>query len=71
MSYNDREFMRRGYRVRHKYGPRRRGRIAKCVRCGVKRRKTSSGWEYLLPLQLGWPRRWGSSNPPCVPKVPA
>lgn len=72
MSYNDRDFMARGFRVRHKY-KRRRGCHGVCERCGVKRRSTSSGWEYFDPATQPQPvdgskakPYWTSSNPPCV-----
>lgn len=80
MSYDDKSFMSRGFRVRHKY-KRRAGCHSVCERCGVKRRKTSSGWEYFDPRQQpeplmqpirpgGAPAKvklhWTASNPPCV-----
>ena len=64
MSYDDRRFMAAGFRVRHKY--RRRGRgLGVCVRCGVKRRYRSSGWQWLL---AGRGHSWMSTNPPCMHK---
>lgn len=67
MSSNDKFWMQRGYRVRHAYRH-RRGCHSVCVRCGVKRRKVSSGWEYAalrLRTVSGRPG-WSSENPPCV-----
>jgi hypothetical protein len=61
MSYDDKNFMTQGFRVRHKY-KRRRGCHGVCERCGVKRRATTSGWEYFNPLSGSW----SMSNPPCV-----
>lgn len=61
MSWDDKLHMQMGFRVRHKY-KRRRGCHAVCERCGVKRRATSSGWEYWHPSE----KRWMSSNPHCV-----
>jgi hypothetical protein len=72
MSYDDKSFMQRGFRVRHKY-KRRHGCHGVCERCGVKRRSTSSGWEYFNPAQQPQPvdgskakPYWTASNPPCV-----
>jgi hypothetical protein len=74
MSYDDKNFMTRGFRVRHKY-KRRHGCHGVCERCGVKRRATSSGYEYFdprrqpqpVPPQIKkLPAYWTSSNPPCV-----
>ena len=72
MSYDDKSFMSQGFRVRHKY-KRRRGCHGVCERCGIKRRKTSSGWEYFDPARQPTyvdgskhPPYWTSSNPPCV-----
>ena len=69
MSSNDKDWMSRGYRVRHKYGPRRKGCLARCVLCGVKRRKVSSGWEYSTPIvSVSGRPMWTMENPPCVKK---
>jgi hypothetical protein len=65
VSYADKEFMLRGLRVRHSYG-RVRGNTKTCVRCGTKRRRVSSGWEY--QLVKGRPF-WSGNNPPCSPRV--
>ena len=65
MSYDDKSFMARGFRVRHKY-KRRRGCYGVCERCGVKRRSTSSGWEYQVPPERLGMKSWTTSNPPCV-----
>jgi hypothetical protein len=79
MSYDDKSFMARGFRVRHKY-KRRRKCHSVCERCGVKRRSTSSGYEYFNPAQQPTyappnhkkkhPPYWSSANPPCVKKEP-
>jgi hypothetical protein len=63
VSYDDKNFLALGFRVRHKYA-RRPGRLSKCVLCGVKRRQRSGGWEYLLPDAT-----WTTSNPPCARKM--
>lgn len=64
MSYDDKRFLEQGYRVRHKY-KRGRGNTRTCELCGCKRRRVSSGWEYLnAPGTLGWTM----SNPPCALK---
>jgi hypothetical protein len=72
MSYDDKSLMQQGFRVRHKY-KRRPHCHSVCERCGVKRRKTSSGWEYFDPARQPQPidgskskPHWTSSNPPCV-----
>lgn len=76
MSWNDKFFMKCGLRVRHLY-KRKRGCHPVCVRCGIKRRRTTSGWEYLMhgarEIQMvsGGRGGWVSINPPCVPKRPA
>ena len=71
MSYDDKGFMSRGFRVRHKYTRGRGPNI--CERCHVKRRRTSSGWEYFDPQTQPQPvdgskakPYWTASNPPCV-----
>jgi hypothetical protein len=64
MSWNDKHFMARGYRVRHLYSAYRRGRRQQCELCGVKRRRAPSGWRY-LPMGSS---AWSSSNPPCARK---
>jgi hypothetical protein len=71
MSYDDKSFMARGFRVRHKY-KRRRKCHGVCERCGVKRRRVSSGWEYQLPQTYLSPtiKPWMMHNPPCVKKEP-
>lgn len=70
MSYDDKRFMSRGFRVRHKYT--RRGPNI-CERCHVKRRRTTAGWEYFDPKTQPQPidgskgkPYWSSGNPPCV-----
>jgi hypothetical protein len=63
MSWDDKRFMQRGLRVRHKYSY-RRGCHPVCERCGVQRRRTTSGWEYRDCAS----KTWSSSNPPCAPK---
>ncbi len=72
VSYDDKSFMLRGFMVRHKY-KRRRGCHGVCERCGVKRRATSSGYEYFDPKRQPTyvnrkkrPAYWSSHNPPCV-----
>lgn len=75
MSWDDKTFMARGLRVRHKYKKRRKCHGV-CERCGVKRRVTSSGYEYYDPKQQPkyappnqakkHPAYWTSSNPPCA-----
>lgn len=71
MSWNDRYFMERGLRVRHKY-KRCRGCHAVCIHCGVKRRRTTSGWEYISPgareivMVSGGRGGWMAINPPCA-----
>jgi hypothetical protein len=65
MSNDDKFYMRAGFRVRHAYSKRRRSKgNPACVRCGVKRRYKSSGWEYFVN------DRWTSNNPPCVKREP-
>lgn len=71
MSYDDKSFMSRGFRVRHKYTRGRGPNI--CERCHVKRRRTTAGWEYYNPKTQPKPVDgskakpfWSSSNPPCV-----
>jgi len=79
MSYNDKDFMARGFRVRHKYKKRRWGcHTSTCELCGVKRRSTSSGWEYFDPARQPRPADgskakayWSSNNPPCVQRTGA
>ena len=63
MSYDDKHFLEQGYRVRHKY-KRGRGNTRTCELCGCKRRRVSSGWEYLRKTTPGWT----PSNPPCALK---
>lgn len=73
MSYDDKSFMAQGFRVRHKYKRRRKCHNV-CEFCGVKRRKTSSGWEYFDPARQPTyansskkhPPYWTTANPPCV-----
>ncbi len=62
MSYDNKTFMRMGRFVAHRYA-RRRGRRRVCIRCGTKRRRTSSGWEW---RSTGFASSWSSSNPPCA-----
>lgn len=65
MSWNDPFFMAAGFRVRHKYKRRPGINTQTCVLCGCKRRKTTSGWQWLA----GLPPKWMTVNPPCVEKV--
>jgi len=74
MSYDDKSFMAQGFRVRHKYKKRRKCHGV-CERCGIKRRATSSGYEYFDPHRQPTcmnkqkhPPYWTASNPPCVKK---
>lgn len=70
MSYDDKRWMSDGYRVRHKYGPRRYGaKTVTCLLCGCKRRRTSGGWEYMRKTDGHWiVPSWTSMNPPCAKK---
>lgn len=65
MSSDDKLYMASGFRVRHTYKKRGKG-AGVCVRCGVKRRYRSSGWEY----KRGSDVLWGINNPPCVRREP-
>lgn len=53
--------------VQHRYRRGHKG-YRKCIRCGVKRRRTSSGWEYASPdiTTVSGALPWTSENPPCV-----
>lgn len=68
MSWDDKMFMAKGHRVRHKY-TRRPKCHAKCELCGVKRKRARFGegrnWVYLKP---GKGEDWSMSNPPCALK---
>jgi hypothetical protein len=52
---------RLGLYVVHKYGHKHPKRYQVCMRCGVKRRKTTSGWQW-KPLD----REWTANNPACA-----
>lgn len=60
---NHHDRMRLGLFVMHKYGRHRHGRIDTCERCGTKRRKTTSGWQWKSPG-----RAWTATNPVCTSK---
>lgn len=62
MSWNDRYFMSRGYRVRHKY-KHNHGGTRTCELCGTKRRWRPSGYEYRKDHP-----KWSATNPPCIRK---
>lgn len=67
MSRDDKLYLKLGYYVRHKFGRYRRGRHQCCERCGVKRRRTTAGWEWTDPqFKLA---TWSPYNPPCIKKA--
>lgn len=66
MRWWDAMFMAQGRYVRHAYGKPRAGRSSCCARCGVRRRRRSSGWEYAEPGKA-----WTMSNPPCIARASA
>lgn len=62
MTSDDKFYAQQGYRVKHSYKKRGSGVGTICVRCGVRRRKTSAGWEWWRPLT----KSWNLNNPPCT-----
>jgi hypothetical protein len=54
----------------HRYR-RRRGCHDKCIRCGTKRRMTSSGWEWRHPVfqTRSVNNGWTANNPVCAEEL--